>query len=346
MLLLKRKSDGLTYVFRRRESDEWVRTDMEILIKKGPDSKWGCYSGDAIVGKPMINSDSSSLPPEGEWISSKNGKSYIYDVSFQSDFSDLGDQYERQENLRDWNSVLDEVQAVTQLKDALSLDVGCGAGTVAGLMAARGAKVVGIDRDPVMVALSHERCPNGRFLVGDALEPNIRRLESVGATEFDIIWTSFVISYFPDPVAFIENWSSALRQGGLLCLLDVSGLFSVHRPMDDETLDVCNRLDSALEPVYFSSYGSRLGAFCIEAGLEVVRECPIDDAEFAFTGSATPECLTAWAARLRRPFISKKLSEVTDQPEEFVQKFLECLSLKEHSVMAKPVLVIARRKLI
>ena len=70
----------------------------------------------------------------------------------------------------------------------------------------------------------------------------------------------------------------------------------------------------------------------------------MDDSELAFTGAASTDCLDAWASRMRRPFISKKIHEVTDEPEEFQQRFLQCLSLNDHSVIAKPVLVIARRK--
>ncbi len=175
--------------------------------------------------------------------------------------------------MRNWDLLLDEIERVSSLKGAICLDVGCGAGTVSSLLVARGANVVGMDRDPIMVALSHKRCPGGRFFVGDARIPDFETPKA------DVVWSSFVISYFADAVGFIVSWSSMLKPGGLLCLLDVSGLFRVHRPLDEKFLDVATRLDSALEPVYFASYGERLADMCREAGLEVVAEVEMDDSE-------------------------------------------------------------------
>ena len=53
------------------------------------------------------------------------------------------------------------------------LDVGCGTGTLSGLLAAAGHDVTGVDFSPAMVDLARERHPGVEFLLGDAADPPV-----------------------------------------------------------------------------------------------------------------------------------------------------------------------------
>ncbi len=48
------------------------------------------------------------------------------------------------------------------------VDVGCGGGRAVGELARLGARAIGVDLDPEMIAIARERWPDGEFHVGDA----------------------------------------------------------------------------------------------------------------------------------------------------------------------------------
>jgi ubiquinone/menaquinone biosynthesis C-methylase UbiE len=50
------------------------------------------------------------------------------------------------------------------------VDVGCGGGRAVAELSERGARAVGVDLDPEMIAVARERWPAGEFHVGDAWE--------------------------------------------------------------------------------------------------------------------------------------------------------------------------------
>ena len=50
------------------------------------------------------------------------------------------------------------------------VDAGCGAGRAVAELGERGARAVGVDLDPEMIAVARERWPAGEFHVGDACE--------------------------------------------------------------------------------------------------------------------------------------------------------------------------------
>jgi SAM-dependent methyltransferase len=50
------------------------------------------------------------------------------------------------------------------------VDAGCGGGRAVAELAGRGARAVGVDLDPQMIAVARQRWPAGEFRVGDACE--------------------------------------------------------------------------------------------------------------------------------------------------------------------------------
>lgn len=93
------------------------------------------------------------------------------------------------------------------------LDIGCGRGAViaevASLVEPQGG-VTGIDISPRMVALSSRQFAadaHVEVLVGDAQNPDD------GLGHFDVIASSLVLFFLPDPVAALRNWQGRLRPG-------------------------------------------------------------------------------------------------------------------------------------
>ena len=98
--------------------------------------------------------------------------------------------------------------------DSRVLDLGCGDGTTAGLIAARGHDVVGVDRSPAMIALARDRHPGARFHLGDDTSPDLPR--GVDA----VLAVGEVLAYLEGEPERLEprlaRLMTLLRPGGLL----------------------------------------------------------------------------------------------------------------------------------
>ncbi|MFF2143284.1 class I SAM-dependent methyltransferase [Kitasatospora sp. NPDC058190] len=98
------------------------------------------------------------------------------------------------------------------------LDVGCGTGSLAELVAADGHRVTGVDLAPRMVEQAKAKLAAarmaGRFLVGDAAAPPFR------AGSFDVLLCRHLIWTLPDPEQALRSWVALLRPGGRLVLVE------------------------------------------------------------------------------------------------------------------------------
>lgn len=98
------------------------------------------------------------------------------------------------------------------------LDVGCGTGSLAALLATAGHGVTGVDLAAGMVErarakLSAAGLP-GTFLVGDAGAP------PTGEASFDVVVARHLLWTLPDPQAALRAWVGRLRPGGTLLLVE------------------------------------------------------------------------------------------------------------------------------
>jgi SAM-dependent methyltransferase len=94
------------------------------------------------------------------------------------------------------------------------LDLGCGTGSLDRLALDAGHRVVGVDLTPGMAAQAAAKCPEGRFLVGDASRP------PVGAERFDVLFARHLLWTLPDPHAVLAHWVTLVRPGGRLVLVE------------------------------------------------------------------------------------------------------------------------------
>jgi SAM-dependent methyltransferase len=86
------------------------------------------------------------------------------------------------------------------------LDVGCGLGTLAAAAAARGARVVGADLAPGMLAAARERHPEVEFVEADA--------EALPFADgaFDVALAAFVVNHLPHPERAAAEWRRVARR--------------------------------------------------------------------------------------------------------------------------------------
>lgn len=120
---------------------------------------------------------------------------------------------------RRWKRRLVELARVAGRDRAL--DLACGTGDIAFELAARGARVTGLDLTPRMIELARGRA-EGRatFLVGDMAALPFR------SDSFDVITTGYGIRNVPDIESALTEIRRVLRPGGRVASLDFN------RPMN------------------------------------------------------------------------------------------------------------------
>jgi SAM-dependent methyltransferase len=97
------------------------------------------------------------------------------------------------------------------------LDLGCGTGSLAVLLAEMGHSVTGIDLSPRMIEQAREKARlHGVQIdlrVGDAASPGVSRA-------FDVVLTRHLLWALPDPGAAVAHWADLLAEDGRLVLIE------------------------------------------------------------------------------------------------------------------------------
>ena len=93
------------------------------------------------------------------------------------------------------------------------VDAGCGGGRAVAELIARGARAVGVDLDPEMVAVARERWPAGEFQVGDACELPVETGSVSGYRADKVLHT------LDDPARAVVEARRVLAPGGRAVLL-------------------------------------------------------------------------------------------------------------------------------
>src|SRR5262245_52484899 len=97
------------------------------------------------------------------------------------------------------------------------LEVGCGTGSFARLVAGRADRVLALDVSPEMVRVARGRsadCPNIDFEVADVM------IRSLPADQFDVVVSIATLHHLPYG-ATLSRLAMALRPGGTLVVLDL-----------------------------------------------------------------------------------------------------------------------------
>src|SRR5215510_12444064 len=111
----------------------------------------------------------------------------------------LSQEYKQQFNWRAWPSIF---ETLPFLQDQTVLDLGCGIGDLAAMLAQRGAHVIGLDMSEELVREARSRqIPDAEFRMTD-----LRSLPDLGMLA-DGLWSSFAAAYFTDLCTTLASWS-------------------------------------------------------------------------------------------------------------------------------------------
>ena len=116
-----------------------------------------------------------------------------------------------------WAGLLD---AVMPGPPARILDLGCGTGSLAVLLAQAGHEVTAVDASAPMLALARAKAATARVRIdvvrADAADPPLR------PASVDVVLCRHVLWSLPDPDAVLATWTRLLRPGGRLVLVEGS----------------------------------------------------------------------------------------------------------------------------
>ena len=138
-------------------------------------------------------------------------------VAYHASLANLWEHCYRKRSFQMRQTVLLKALQNHDLADTVWLDAGCGTGTLARWLAARGCRVLGVDAASEMVAAANRSAQSENF--SDRLSfvriTTITRL-ALDDQSMDGILCSSVLEYVCDPIACLNEFARVLKPGGLL----------------------------------------------------------------------------------------------------------------------------------
>lgn len=120
----------------------------------------------------------------------------------------------------------------------LVLDAGAGSGAAGRALAARGARVVSVDREIDMAAYVAR---SGPTVAGDVGRLPFR------AGAFDVVVAAFVVNHLPDPVGGLRELARVARAGGVVLV----STFSADRAAAKEAVDAVAERHGFVRPAWY-----------------------------------------------------------------------------------------------
>jgi SAM-dependent methyltransferase len=145
---------------------------------------------------------------KGDKISYKEG----YEI-FDDFYSTIYD-YLVFNNVKNDYEIVKILNTTNTTETSVIADIGCGTGHHCASLSAKKFNVIGVDISPAMIKKAKEEYPNGNFIVGDAMDNALFKMNSLT----HILSLYFTIYYFKDKRHFFDNCIEWLMPGGYLII--------------------------------------------------------------------------------------------------------------------------------
>ncbi len=153
------------------------------------------------------------------------------------------------------------------------IDLGCGNGALAGRLAERGFRVVGLDLSESGIAIAREACPHARFEVLSAEQDVLQRL---ACDPFDMAISTEVIEHLYAPRNFMQGAFASLKPGGtFLCTTPYHGY------LKNLAISLAGRWDRHADPLWD---GGHIKLFSRRTLTRLFQETGFTDIQFTGIG--------------------------------------------------------------
>ena len=248
----------------------------------------------------------------------------------------LAEQYKNQ--LR-WRNQDANIQKLPVNPRHTVLDLGCSIGGVSKLLAQKTQQVIGIDNNPELLRIAKNEfsAKNITYYLAD-----LKNLHALHLAQVDGIWSSFVVSYFPDFATVLASWLKLIKPGGWIAIQEMSGLFD-HDPLSPDTKEIFKTYSNMQrnKNQYDFEMGRRLKSFLHQAGLEIIHEEILPDNELTFNGPAYDNIRLAWEHRFDRMHKFQKYLG-NNRFQSIKTEFINCLIDDNHTSNTRVFFYIAR----
>ena len=164
-----------------------------------------------------------------------------------------------------------------------ALDVGCGNGSLCGVLLRDGWDVVGIDLSQSGIDIARKTHPTARF---EMLGADDQLLHHLNEQPFDVVISTEVVEHLYAPRAFIKGCFSALKPGGrFICTTPYHGY------LKNLCISLAGTWDSHANPLWDGGHiklwsRNTLGTLLAEAGFKNIRFRGIGRAPFLWKSMA------------------------------------------------------------
>jgi len=85
-LRFERRVDGMTYHFRPAGTADgypaYRRDGADVWCRRVPGFGWSvCTDVGAVLARPFVDAGQGEMPPHGMWVSGKDDRAYVYDLT-------------------------------------------------------------------------------------------------------------------------------------------------------------------------------------------------------------------------------------------------------------------------
>jgi SAM-dependent methyltransferase len=261
------------------------------------------------------------------------------------------DLHTEQGKWRKWDTFFDKVfeslrGVPASWQEKTALDLGCATGWSTQALAKRFSRVMGVDGDATLIARAKQAAnatPVAKKMVFERAD-DLATWDAFGE-RFDFIFSGYTLAYLGDVTPVLRQWASLLKPGGVLVVLEIQGLFSVHSPLGQYKIWFEKFDNEVLKGFGYTSNAGAQMADALPNVPELLQVAYLDweDAELSFNGplSQTSPVYLGWEERWKR--LWPLMSQSGTLEEGLHDAFFSCLTNPEHKC-DKPLKMLICRK--